>query len=213
MKSFGTYNKRVYVLFLVVAVCLAGCDRFEMASVMKKSNEAENTSAGRSSSSEPGRETAWFAAGCFWGVEAAFRRLPGVTSTAVGYMGGDTPNPTYKQVCTSKTGHTEAVKVVYDPAKVSYDSLLEVFWTAHDPTTLNRQGPDIGTQYRSAIFVNDQKQYDAAVESRHNLEESHKFDRPIVTEIKRAKQFHMAEEYHQQYLEKQGKTSCGVDIH
>jgi len=102
---------------------------------------------------------------------------------------------------------------VYDPAKVSYDRLLEVFWTAHDPTTLNRQGPDVGTQYRSAIFTDDPKQYDAAVESRHNLEELHKFDRPIVTEIKRARQFHMAEEYHQQYLEKQGKASCGVDIH
>ena len=128
-------------------------------------------------------------------------------------MGGDTPNPTYKQVCTSITGHAEAVKVVYDPAKVSYDRLLEIFWTAHDPTTLNRQGPDVGTQYRSAIFIDDPKQYDAAVESRHNLEELHKFDRPIVTEIKRAGQFHMAEEYHQQYLEKQGKASCGVDIH
>ena len=213
MKPFGTYNIYMCVVFLLMSVFLAGCDEFEKASVMQKSKEAENTSAGRSPSSEPARETAWFAAGCFWGVEAAFRRVPGVTSTAVGYMGGHTPNPTYKQVCASTTGHAEAVKVVYDPAKVSYDRLLEVFWTAHDPTTLNRQGPDVGTQYRSAIFINDQKQYAAAVESRHNLEELHKFDRPIVTEIKRAKQFHMAEEYHQQYLEKQGKTSCGLDIH
>ncbi len=213
MKSFGMYNTYMCVVLLLMPVCLAGCDRFEKAFVMQESKEAENTSAGRSPSGKPARETAWFAAGCFWGVEAAFRRLPGVTSTAVGYMGGHTPNPTYKQVCTNTTGHAEAVKVVYDPAKVSYDRLLEVFWTAHDPTTLNRQGADVGTQYRSAIFINDPKQYDAAVESRHNLEESHKFDRPIVTEIKRAGQFHLAEEYHQQYLEKQGKTSCGLDIH
>ncbi len=213
MRLFGTYNTYVCVAFLLMPVCLAGCDRFEKASVMQKSKEAENTSAGRSPSSEPARETAYFAAGCFWGVEAAFRSVPGVTSTAVGYMGGQTPNPTYKQVCTSTTGHAEAVKVVYDPARVSYDRLLEVFWTAHDPTTLNRQGPDVGTQYRSAVFINDQKQYDAAVESRHSLEELHKFDRPIVTEIKQAEQFHMAEEYHQQYLEKQGKTSCGPTVH
>ncbi len=213
MKPFGTYNTYVCVVFLLMPVCLAGCDQFEKASVMKESKEAENTSAGRSPSSKPARQTACFAAGCFWGVEAAFRRVPGVTSTAVGYMGGHTPNPTYEQVCTNTTGHAETVKVVYDPARVSYDRLLEVFWTAHDPTTLNRQGPDVGTQYRSAIFINDPKQYDAAVESRHNLEELHKFDRPIVTEIERAKQFHLAEEYHQQYLEKQGKTSCGSDIH
>ena len=213
MKLFRTYRTVVYAIFLLIPACLGGCDEFEKARAMQKSEETEDASAGRPPSSETVLETAYFAAGCFWGVEAAFRRAPGVTSTAVGYMGGSTPNPTYKQVCTGKTGHAEAVKVVYDPAKVSYDRLLEVFWTAHDPTTLNRQGPDVGTQYRSAIFVNDQQQYDAAVESRHNLEESHKFDRPIVTEIKRAGQFHMAEEYHQQYLEKQGKTSCGVDIH
>ena len=213
MKLFGTYSTYMCVVCLLMPVCLAGCDEFEKASVMQKSKEAENTSAGRSPSGEPARETAYFAAGCFWGVEAAFGRVPGVISTAVGYMGGDTPNPTYEQVCTSTTGHAETAKVVYDPARVSYDRLLEVFWTAHDPTVLNRQGPDVGTQYRSAIFINDPKQYDAAVESRHNLEELHKFDRPIVTEIKRAGQFHMAEEYHQQYLEKQGKTSCGLDIH
>lgn len=213
MKRFGTYSTYICVACLLMAVCLAGCDRFEKAFVMQEPNEAENTSAGRTPSGQVACETAYFAGGCFWGVEAAFRRVPGVTSTAVGYMGGDTPNPTYKQVCTGKTGHAEAVRVVYDPAKVSYDRLLEVFWGAHDPTTLNRQGPDVGTQYRSAIFTNDRQQYAAAAESRHKLEELHKFDRPIVTEIKRAKQFHMAEEYHQQYLEKQGKTSCGLDIH
>ncbi len=213
MKRFGTYSTHMCVVWLLMAVCLAGCDRFEKAFVMHEPNEVENTSAGRSPSGEAACETAYFAGGCFWGVEAAFRRVPGVTSTAVGYMGGDTPNPTYERVCTSTTGHAEAVKVVYDPAKVSYDRLLEVFWGAHDPTTLNRQGLDVGTQYRSAIFINDKEQYAAAVESRHNLEELHKFDRPIVTEIKRAKQFHLAEEYHQQYLEKQGKTSCGLPPH
>ena len=213
MKLFGTYIKCICVVFLLMPVCLAGCDRFEKASVMQESKEAENTSAGGSPPSGPARETAYFAAGCFWGVEAAFRRVPGVTSTAVGYMGGHTPNPTYKQVCANTTGHAEAVKVVYDPAKVSYDRLLEVFWTAHDPTTLNRQGPDVGTQYRSAVFFDDPKQHDAAVESRDNLEELHKFDRPIVTEIRRAGQFHMAEEYHQRYLEKQGKTSCELSPH
>ncbi len=213
MRFFRTHSAVIYAAFVLIPACLGGCDEFEKARAMQKSEETKNTSPSRSPSGETVLETAYFAAGCFWGVEAAFRRAPGVTSTAVGYMGGSTPNPTYKQVCTGKTGHAEAVKVVYDQAKVSYDRLLEVFWTAHDPTTLNRQGPDVGTQYRSAIFVNDQQQYDAAVESRHNLEELHKFDRPIVTEIKRARQFHMAEEYHQQYLEKQGKASCGVDIH
>ncbi len=213
MKRFGTYSTYVCVVLLLIPVCLVGCDRHEKAFVMQESKKAENTSAGQSPSGEAACETAYFAAGCFWDVEAAFRRVPGVTSTAVGYMGGDTPNPTYQQVCTGRTGHAETARVVYDPAKVSYDRLLEIFWAAHDPTTVNRQGPDVGTQYRSAIFINDKKQYAWAVESRHKLEESHKFDRPIATEIKRAKQFHMAEEYHQQYLEKQGKTSCGLPPH
>ncbi len=213
MKCFRTHSTIVYAVLLLIPACLGGCDEGEKARAMQKPKETEDTSPGPSPSSEPVLETAYFAAGCFWGVEAAFGSVPGVTSTAVGYMGGSTPNPTYKQVCTSKTGHAETVKVVYDPAGVSYDRLLEVFWSAHDPTTLNRQGPDVGTQYRSAIFSNDQKQYDAAVESRHSLEELHKFDRPIVTEIKQAEQFHMAEEYHQQYLEKQGKTSCGPTVH
>jgi peptide-methionine (S)-S-oxide reductase len=151
-------------------------------------------------------EKALFAAGCFWGVEAAFRGIPGVTATAVGYSGGTTENPTYEQVCTGRTGHAETVEVEYDPVQVSYDGLLDVFWEAHDPTTLNRQGPDIGTQYRSAIFVDGAEQEAAATASRDRQQERRR--RPIVTEITPASTFWRAEEYHQQYLEKRGAAHC-----
>jgi len=151
---------------------------------------------------------ATFAAGCFWGVEAAFRRIQGVTSTTVGYTGGTVENPTYEQVCTDKTGHAEAVLVVYDPAKVSYEKLLEAFWSCHDPTTPNGQGVDIGTQYRSAIFFHNVAQGAAAKASREKLHGSRRFKVKIVTEITPAPRFYRAEEYHQQYLEKQGKASC-----
>ena len=124
-------------------------------------------------------DTAYFAAGCFWGVEAAYRNVQGVTATAVGYMGGHTVDPTYKDVCTDTTGHAEAVKVEYDPAKVSYELLLETFWSVHNPTTMNRQGPDVGSQYRSEIFAVDKKQYDAAIEARADLAHSGKFHRPL----------------------------------
>ena len=145
---------------------------------------------------------ATFAAGCFWGVEAAFRRVKGVKAAAVGYTGGDAANPTYPQVCSGETGHAEAVRLEYDPAQVSYDELLDVFWQIHDPTTPNRQGPDIGTQYRSAIFVHDAEQEAAANASRERAQA--RFDRPIVTEIVRAEDFWMAEDYHQQYFAKRG---------
>ena len=151
---------------------------------------------------------ATFGAGCFWGVEAAFRRVPGVTATAVGYMGGKTKNPTYQDVCTDETGHAEVVEVSYDPARVTYEDLLHVFWTNHDPTTLNRQGPDIGRQYRSAIFYHTPEQQAAALSSKENLQTSGRFRRPIVTEIAPAAEFYRAEEYHQQYLEKRGLASC-----
>ncbi|HYL36936.1 MAG TPA: peptide-methionine (S)-S-oxide reductase MsrA [Bryobacteraceae bacterium] len=153
-------------------------------------------------------EKATFGAGCFWGVEAAFRQLKGVVSTAVGYMGGTLGNPTYQDVCTDRTGHAEVVQVEYDPAAVSYEDLLQVFWENHDPTTLNRQGPDVGTQYRSVIFFHTPAQEVAAKTSREAQARSGKFRRPIVTEITPATEFWRAEEYHQQYLEKRGLAHC-----
>jgi peptide-methionine (S)-S-oxide reductase len=151
---------------------------------------------------------ATFAAGCFWGVEDAFRQVKGVTSTTVGYTGGHTKNPSYKEVCTDKTGHAEAVEVEFDPSQVSYRELLAVFFQSHDPTTLNRQGPDFGSQYRSAIFFHDAEQEAAAREAKAALEKAGVFKRPIVTQIVPASEFYRAEDYHQQYFEKQGVRSC-----
>ena len=153
---------------------------------------------------------ATFAAGCFWGVEATFRQLPGVAATRVGYTGGHFSNPTYKDVCTDGTGHAEAVEVEYDPAKLSYDKLLEVFWENHDPTQLNRQGPDWGTQYRSAIFFHTPEQETAAKASKEKLENAHRYRKPIVTQIVPAVAFYPAEDYHQQYLEKRGLATCRI---
>jgi peptide-methionine (S)-S-oxide reductase len=155
-------------------------------------------------------EKATFAAGCFWGVEAAFRAVPGVTATTVGYSGGTFPNPTYHDVCTGRTGHAEVVQVEYDPARLSYQELLRLFWENHDPTTLNRQGPDVGAQYRSAIFFHGPEQQAAALASKQQLERSGVYRRPIVTEITPASAFYRAEEYHQQYLEKRGQASCRI---
>ena len=153
---------------------------------------------------------ATFAAGCFWGVEDTFRQVKGVLSTTVGYTGGTAKNPSYKEVCTGRTGHAEAVEVEFDPAQVSYDQLLSVFWKSHDPTTMNRQGPDVGTQYRSAIFFHDAAQEAAARASKAALEKSGTFKKPIVTEIKPASDFYRAEDYHQQYFEKQGIRACHI---
>ena len=155
-------------------------------------------------------EKATFGAGCFWGVEAAFRQVDGVVSTTVGYMGGTLKNPTYQDVCTDRTGHAEVVQVEYDPFKVSYDELLNVFWANHDPTTLNRQGPDIGTQYRSVIFFHTLQQEAAAKASKERLQASGKYRRPVVTEIVPAADLWRAEEYHQQYLEKRGLAHCRI---
>ncbi len=151
-------------------------------------------------------EKATFAAGCFWGVEATFREVKGVTSTQVGYSGGSLDDPAYEDVCSGRTGHAEAVRVEYDPSKVSYEELLAVFWEIHDPTTLNRQGPDVGTQYRSAIFFHDADQEAAARASKEKLQKSGGFSGEIVTEITPASPFHRAEEYHQQYLEKRRRA-------
>src|SRR6185437_9200339 len=155
-------------------------------------------------------ETATFAAGCFWGVEETFRNLPGVVATTVGYLGGTTANPTYQDVCTDRTGHAEVVQVEYDPARVSYEQLLDVFWLAHDPTTVNRQGPDIGTHYRSAIFFHSLEQEQLARASKEAMDRSGKFRRPIVTEITQAGPFYRAEDYHQQYLAKRGLSHCHI---
>ncbi len=154
--------------------------------------------------------TALFGAGCFWGVEAAFRQVEGVQETAVGYAGGTVDHPTYRQVCSDRTGHVEVVQVTYDPATVGYDRLLDVFWHSHDPTQVNRQGPDVGSQYRSVIFVANEEQGTVAAASLERLRASGKHSRPIVTTIEPAPRFWPAEEYHQQYLEKRGLAQCHV---
>jgi peptide-methionine (S)-S-oxide reductase len=153
---------------------------------------------------------ATFGAGCFWGVEAAFRQVDGVTATRVGYAGGTLDNPTYEDVCSHTTGHAEVVEVTYDPDRVSYDDLLHVFWRKHDPTQLNRQGWDIGDNYRSVIFAHDDEQRDAAAKSKE-LEQANR-RAPIVTQIEPAQTFYEAEDYHQQYLEKRGRSSCAPQL-
>ena len=147
-----------------------------------------------------------FGAGCFWGVEVAFGKVKGVTTTSVGYTGGNTDNPTYEQVCTGNTGHAEVVWVEFDPSAVSYEELLDVFWGCHDPTTLNRQGPDRGTQYRSAIYIQDSEQEAAATQSKEK--NAGRFPSPIVTEITAASKYYIAEDYHQKYLQKRGLENC-----
>ena len=190
-------------LLLIVTLALSACDDWEGV-VMSESSNTENVSA----AVERGEyQKATFAAGCFWGIQERFRTTPGVVSTAAGYIGGRVDNPTYKQVCTDKTGHAEAVEIVYDPGKVSYEKLLDLFWDMHDPTQLNRQGPDFGSQYRSAIFYYNDEQKQMAEASKQKLVET----KNIVTQINPAGTFYGAEEYHQFYLQKKGITSCGVD--
>jgi len=156
------------------------------------------------------QEIATFGAGCFWGVEAAFRRVPGVIDTAVGYSGGHLEKPTYKDVCTDATGHAEVVQVTFDPEKLSYSQLLDVFWKAHNPTQVNRQGPDFGKQYRTAIFFHSPQQEAVARQSKQALEARGAFRQPIATEITPTGTFWRAEEYHQRYLEKRGAESCHI---
>ncbi len=155
-------------------------------------------------------EKATFGAGCFWGIEAAFRKVPGVVDAAVGYSGGTLDDPTYPDVCAGRTGHVEVVELLFDPTQVSYDQLLDLFWRIHDPTTLNRQGPDVGSQYRSAIFFHTPEQEAAARESWEKIGNSGRFRGEVVTEITPASTFYRAEEYHQRYLEKGGQSSCAI---
>jgi peptide-methionine (S)-S-oxide reductase len=170
-----------------------------------------NSSSSLQDSTKP-RQRATFGAGCFWGVEATFRQVPGVTATAVGYTGGRTHNPTYEDVCYRDTGHAEAVEVEFDPERIGFEDLLDVFFENHDPTTLNRQGPDVGEQYRSAVFYHDEAQREAAEAVKLRLQASGRYRRPIVTEIVPATTFYRAEDYHQRYLEKRGLASCHVSL-
>lgn len=173
-----------------------------------ESNE-EAADAAATNEKEHGMQKATFAAGCFWGVEETFRTTKGVTNTSVGYTGGHTEDPTYRQVCNGNTGHAEAVRVEFDPAVVTYDQLLDVFWKLHDPTQVNRQGPDVGSQYRSAVFYHSPEQKLAAERSKQKLEESGEYSRPVATEIVEAGPYYLAEDYHQQYLKKRGLgASC-----
>jgi peptide-methionine (S)-S-oxide reductase len=153
-------------------------------------------------------ETATFGAGCFWGVEVDFRNTQGVKDAAVGYMGGDVPNPTYEQVCTDRTGHAEVVQVEFDPGEISYEQLLRTFWDAHNPTQRNRQGPDVGRQYRSVIFYHSPEQQEVALASKARVQA--RYTVPVVTEIEPAKEFWRAEDYHQQYLVQRGRASCAI---
>jgi peptide-methionine (S)-S-oxide reductase len=202
MKAFG-------LLGSCLIVGLASCARSpaEMLSAAK----GKVAATGQTQSGDKAMtEKATFGAGCFWHVEDSFRKVPGVVSATSGYEGGTKDNPSYQDVCTHRTGHAEVVEVEYDPAKVSYETLLDVFWSIHDPTTLNRQGPDVGTQYRSVVFYHSLEQKAAATASKEKLARSHKFKRPIVTQIVPAAVFWRAEEYHQRYLEKHGLDACPV---
>ncbi|MEO7002591.1 MAG: peptide-methionine (S)-S-oxide reductase MsrA [Ktedonobacterales bacterium] len=171
-------------------------------------NDTQQTAANDQTAKTTERAT--FGAGCFWGVEAEFRQVEGVVATVVGYEGGRTSNPTYRDVCSHTTGHAEVVEVDYDPRRVSYDQLLDVFWENHDPTQLNRQGPDVGDQYRSVIFFHTPEQAAAAKASLERQTQSGHYRRPIVTQIVPAETFNRAEDYHQQYLEKRGLATCRI---
>jgi peptide-methionine (S)-S-oxide reductase len=173
-------------------------------------NEMQNTSPTTVEPTAKKTELATFGAGCFWGVEADFRQIRGVVATQVGYEGGHTENPSYRDVCSHTTGHAEVVQVEYDPARVSYEDLLKVFWENHDPTQVNRQGPDVGDQYRTVIFYHTPEQQAAAQASKERLEVEKKYRRPIATQIVPAETFYRAEEYHQQYLEKRGLSTCKI---
>ncbi len=199
--------RRVGLLLAAGAmVAAAGCGERMEATMSETLREGDGPEA------DGTLETATFAAGCFWGVEAAFRKVEGVVETEVGYTGGHTELPTYRDVCSQSTGHAEAVRIRFDPEKVTYKDLLDRFWAIHNPTTLNRQGPDVGDQYRSAVFFHTPEQAEAARASKAALEGSGRFDRPVVTEITPAGVWHRGEEYHQRYHEKHGRAGCASTI-
>ena len=191
--------KRLFILIPFAASGLFSCAQKNPVSQQQKSTDMNNDSLKKEIVSVT--EVATFANGCFWCTEAIFEQLNGVISAKSGYTGGNTPNPTYKEVCTGKTGHAECLQITYDPSKISFDELLEVFWQTHDPTTLNRQGADIGTQYRSAIFYHTTEQKEKAEKYKTELDKSGAFENPIVTEITPFDKFYPAEDYHQQYFE------------
>ncbi len=192
------------IICLVAALFLPGCG------VIQVYASASATTDKPESKGEVKMQQATFGAGCFWGVEAAFRSVEGVVDAECGYAGGTLENPTYQQVCYGNTGHAEVVRVTFDPDKVSYERLLEVFWKIHDPTQVNRQGPDIGNQYRSVIFGHSPEQITAANASKAAIDTAGRFNRPIATQIATAPTFYRAEEYHQHYFEKSGRPSCHV---
>lgn len=191
--------KRLFILIPFAASGLFSCAQKKQASQQQKSTDMNNDSLQKEIVSST--EVATFANGCFWCTEAIFEQLNGVISAESGYTGGNTPNPTYKEVCTGETGHAECLQITFDPSKISFDELLEVFWQTHDPTTLNRQGADIGTQYRSAIFYHNTEQKEKAEKYKAELDKSGAFENPIVTEITAFDKFYPAEDYHQQYFE------------
>jgi peptide-methionine (S)-S-oxide reductase len=203
MRKFCTVTAGLAAVLVTVGVLTnAGTD---MPGGKDESGEASEKSKEKTE-----MVTATFGAGCFWGVEATFRQIEGVKATAVGYCGGHTERPTYRDVCSDETGHAEVVEVQYDPSVVPYEKLLQVFWEAHDPTQVNRQGPDIGSQYRSVIFYHTPEQEAAAKRSKEELDKSGAYKRPVATSIEAAQPFWRAEEYHQQYLEKRGLSSCKI---
>jgi len=209
-----------FALVLVVGPRAAAAARRQQAAIRAATDKAANAARAEAAAKPDARkqdatkgikrmtEKATFGAGCFWGVEATFQQTPGVITAVSGYAGGTLENPTYQDVCTGRTGHAEVVEVTYDPAKVRYEDLLKVFFENHNPTTLNRQGPDVGTQYRSAVFFHSPEQQAAAEKMKTELDKSGVFKKPITTEVTPASTFYKAEEYHQKYLEKRGLTSC-----
>lgn len=203
-------NLNVLGLTLVGSLFLTGCTQNpdNRPKPTGNNSSAETRTTGVKAMSDGEIQQAMFGAGCFWGVEATFRKINGVVDTAVGYSGGTMSNPTYKDVCADRTGHAEVVLVQYDPAVVSYDKLLDVFWNAHNPTQVNRQGPDYGSQYRSAVFFFTPEQQAVAEASKQELAQSGKYDKSIATQIAPAGPFYRAEEYHQQYLAKHGRDTC-----